>query len=100
MDYLNHIIKSNNTYFIWDDDEVMVRMEDPSILEEWEDYFNQNPMWEEHLKTETPFESLIRGSYSRQIAIEEDDSGAFQDLIDESLDLPSISVEVERSTDG
>ena len=98
MDYLNHIIKSNNTYFILDDGEFMIRHEDPEVLEEWEDYFNQNSTWEEHLKTETPFESLIRNPYNRQMAIEEDDAGKFQDLIDESSEFASITV--EESADG
>ena len=94
----DHGFKSNQTYFILDDGEFMVRSEDPEILEEWENYFNHDPLWEEHLKTVTPFESLIRGSYNRQIEIEEDDAGKFQDLIDESSEFASITV--EESADG
>jgi hypothetical protein len=93
MDYLNHIIVSNQTYFILDDGEFTVRHENPEVLEEWEDYFNGNLKWREHLETVTPFESLIRNSYNRRIAIEEDDAGKFQDLLDESSELASITVE-------
>jgi len=98
MDYLNHIVVSNNTYFILDDGEFTVRSESPEILEEWEDYFNRDPVWREHLETVTPFESLIRNSYNKRIAIEEDDAGKFQDLLDESSEFASITV--EESADG
>ena len=97
MRYLNHVVDLGGQYLVFEDNVFSVYGGTENALSNWNGYFDESETWKEvHLKSKTPFISMLGGNPYVATIIEVQDRFEYYLMVEEAKKLPfHFVIEVE-----